>query len=213
MYNLLNANIDWLCSKVDRNGDIGEYVWLAEALQKVDVSSDRAFQRRYRNYWRMNAAHLGEEFIQFYFSHFEGLKQQSEIRVEEVAQILVEKPTHGDGRHSLQFSFASKMVHMLRPHLPVYDSMVEAFFFLPGGTQKEDVSHKAARLLGSYAFLTAEYERVLREKLLALAINTFRKRFNLGQGYTDEKIIDTLIWKFVGFARKGAVRDGCIRYS
>ena len=71
---------------------------------------------------------------------------------------------------------------------------------------------KLKRLLRSYRFLEKEYDRVLKEGLLEPAITTFRKRFNVGNNYADEKIIDTLIWKFVSFARSGAIRDGTILY-
>jgi hypothetical protein len=56
------------------------------------------------------------------------------------------------------------------------------------------------------------YERILRKRLLETATNAFRRRFALSEDYSDEKIIDMLIWKFIPFLRQGAVRDGSVVY-
>lgn len=212
MYARLNESIELLCAQIEPASDIRPYVRLTEALWKTDVSKDGDFQRTYRTYWQLNAARLGSEFCSAYFSYFEKLKEADDIVLDRVVQDLYKVPTHGDGRQSLQFSFASKMVHMLKPQLPVYDSMVEAFFFLPFGSPTEKMEGKLKRLLESYRFLTREYERVLKEGLLRPAIATFRTRFSVGDDYTDEKIIDTLIWKFVSFVRSGAIRNGAVLY-
>ncbi len=220
MYARLNESIDLLCSRIDRAKDVQPYVELTDTVWKTDVSTDGDFQRTYRRYWQLNAARLGREFVDAYFSYFEKLKQLEQDRQAEADDIVQERvvrdlltvPTHGDGRRSLQFSFASKMVHMLRPRLPVYDSTVEAFFFLPTGSQSETTESKLKRLIESYRFLIAEYDRILKDGLLGPAIATFRARFSVGRAYTDEKIIDTMIWKFVGFARSGAIRDRMVRY-
>ena len=121
-------------------------------------------------------------------------------------------PVNVTEKKSLQFSFASKLAHMVNPRLPVYDRMVETFYFLPRsyfGTP----DNKLLNLMSSYHFLVGEYERVLRERLLEPAVHAFRQRFALSADYTDEKIIDTLIWKFIPFLEKGAVRDGSVAYS
>jgi hypothetical protein len=212
MYSRLNESIDLVCSNIDPTTDIKPYIRLTRAIWNIDVSADNDFQSSYRKYWQLNAARLGSTFVGAYFSYFEKLKQESKIELKRVAQDLFEVPTHGDGRQSLQFSFASKMVHMLRPQFPVYDSTVEAFFFLPLGSQSESTERKLDRLLESHRFLKWEYDRVLNEGLLRPAITAFRGRFSLGPEYTDQKIIDTLIWKFVSVLRSGAIRDGAIVY-
>ena len=101
---------------------------------------------------------------------------------------------------------------MLRPHLPVYDSMLASFFFLPSGTAGELTEAKLVRLSAAYRFLVSEYSRVRRKGLLGPAITAFRGRFQVGNAYTDGKVIDTLIWKFAILLRSGVIRDGAILY-
>jgi hypothetical protein len=47
-----------------------------------------------------------------------------------------------------------------------------------------------------YEFLKKEYQRILESGVLSASIQAFRQRFE-GKNHTDEKIIDSLIWKFV----------------
>jgi MacB-like periplasmic core domain/FtsX-like permease family len=85
--------------------------------------------------------------------------------------------------------------------------MVETFYFLPRSYAGKP-EKKLENLLASYRFLVKEYDRILREGLLAGALHTFRRHFCLPPLYSDQKIIDTLIWKFVPFLESGALRDG-----
>ena len=75
------------------------------------------------------------------------------------------------------------------------------------------MSAKLNRLLSSYSFLSDEYNRVLQQRLLAPAIASFRRQFDVGSAYSDQKVVDTLIWKFVGYLRSGAIKSGQILYS
>jgi hypothetical protein len=214
MYDLINRHVARLLDSIKREGDIDPYVWMIQCLPNVDVSRDVKFQGVYRRYWQLNPARLSPDFCTAYFSLLEQSKHAPDrTTVEAVARALLRIPTHSNGRESLQFSFASKLVHMVRPRLPVYDSMVESFFFLPSSDTQKTVEDKLKNLLQSYSFLVDEYDRVLRNELLAPAIAAFRQRFRLDAQYSDEKVIDTLIWRFVGYLRKGAFRDKSVEYQ
>ena len=214
MYKLINRHIGQLLDVIDPGIDIQPYVLLVRQLNRVDVSRDLEYQRKYRRYWQLNAARLCEPFCQSYFALLEGLKRRARgATVGTVAQQLLQVPCHNNGQRALQFSFASKLVHMLNPQLPVWDSMVESYYFLPKGSTIETTEQKLQRLLASYDFLCVEYNRILQQGALLPAIRQFRQRYRLGSEYSDIKVIDTLIWKFVGFLRSGAVRSGQVMYD
>lgn len=214
MYAIINQNIGALLDSINSQADIDPYVWLLAELPNRNVAQDQEFQRVYRNYWKLNPARLSDKYLAAYFGHLEQLKGQPEhVTVEAVARHLLPIPTHGSGRQSLQFSFSSKLVHMLDSEKPVYDSLVEDFFFLPSGVANEATEKKISRLLASYEFLQVEYGRVIEQGLLAKAVTQFKARFRVNAVYTDRKIIDTLIWKFVGFLKSGAVRNGVVVYG
>jgi hypothetical protein len=212
MYTLINSHIDKILDAINPATDVEPYVWLVRHFNDINVATHTEFQRIYRRYWQLYAARLSSSFCQSYFALLESSKSAQDVAVKTVAQQLLEVPTHGDARRSVQFSFASKLVHMINRRLPIYDSMVESFYFLPAGPAKESTDAKLERLVASYGFLVAEYTRVLQQGLLTHAIQRFRLRFHVGHEYTDNKIIDTLIWRFVGFMRGGAVRNKEVVY-
>ncbi len=214
MYNLVNTNIDKILVVIDRDKDIKPYVNLVRKFREVNVSTDYEFQSVYRKYWQLNAARLNDGFCAFYFDLLEKSKRAENVSVQEVAQWLYKIPTHADGRHSLQFSFATKFVHMINHKLPIYDSMVEAFYFFPMSSYNESKDKKLERQMKAYNFLCEEYERILQHGLLKYSIEKFRLKFgDLCQEYTDNKIIDTIIWRFVGFMRNGAVTNKDVIYN
>lgn len=55
-------------------------------------------------------------------------------------------------------------------------------------------------------------KRVLKHNLLALAIKCFRQTLK-PQHFTDEKVIDSLIWAYVATLWDGGVTKGTILYQ
>lgn len=204
MYELINAHSAILLDAINLELAIAPYNELMGMIQEVDVSNDKDFRSTYSRYWGLNAARLSADFQDVYFQYLETSKTSPDsVDVQLVATRLLEAPTRNGGRRSLQFSFSSKLVHMLNPHMPVYDSTVERFFFLPGTETLSSHDKKINRLMKSYNFLVREYQRILDEAILSQTIAAFRDRYQDTETWTDVRIIDTLIWQFVSFMRKG----------
>ena len=210
MYSLINKHITDLLTFLKWSRDIQPYVDLRNKLFSENVSTDMVFQATYRKYWRLNAARLNASFCIAYFRLLEKSKDAVIPTVEKVSQLLFRYPTHQSDRRSLQFSFATKLVHMLDPKKPVYDSLIAHFYFLPSTTSRKA---KLSDLLVSYKFLENEYERILTKGLLAPSIRRFRQRFDIDGTLTDEKVVDTLIWGFARLSKAGAIRDSRIQYT
>ncbi len=216
MYTLINQHIGELLQNRNLARDVQRYIRLREDVGRLDTAiiGNQGFQRMYRTHWGMNGAYLSAPFYDAYFGLLHRLRGEplGKVNVETVARELLEVPARENGRQALQFSFASKMVHMLRPDCPIYDKRVERFYFLPEGAERNP-EVKLARLLQSYRFLIREYQRVRQDNLLARANKEFRAHFQVESEYSDEKVIDTLIWAFVKFLQGGAVRGGVVEYS
>ena len=157
----------------------------------------------------MNAARLSAKFCDRYFDTMRIAFSQPPS-LEALARELYEVPTRDSGEQSLQFSFLSKLVHMAHLHLPIYDSMVASFYhFIPpsrGGVEK-----RIAAYMKFYEFLKMEYARILTNDNLAKSIEAFRHRFNPVE-YSDEKVLDSLIWGCVGFLNDHALQEGKVVY-
>ena len=201
-----------MLDEIDLETEIKPYTCLSRNLHGRDVSADEEYQKKYSWYWALNGAGLGKEFRAAYFCELERLKcSQTDVEtVEAVARRLWEAPVNRSGRRSLQFSFASKLVHMVNPDLPLYDSKVEDFYFLPPTSASEKLEAK----MESYRFLVEEYNRVLADGILSSSIQKFRDKFDPASAcYSDIKVIDTLIWKFATVLRNGAVQRRVVEYQ
>lgn len=201
MYHHINDHADLIVDTITGQS-VEDYVALRNTLYQIDVSNNVDYQNQYRNYWRMNTAGLTDAHYDAYFQILEQASNGVEVSLEDICRPLYEIPSR-QGRNTVQFSFATKLIHMVRPHMPIYDSMIRAFYFLPeSGNSYES---KLASRLSSYNFLRDEYARVIDERLLNTAIGAFRHTF--GELATDEKVIDFLVWAFVRRAKRGAFRD------
>jgi hypothetical protein len=177
--------------------------------QNVGQANTAAYQQLYRDFWGMNVAQLS---IGFYTTYFEFLKATTTPTLANLCQALYDSSARRDGTRTLQFSFATKLLHTLNPHLPIFDSKVARFYLFEPPSSDRPAPERIGKLTVFHGFLKAEYERVINSSQLATAIDAFHQRFN-PQQHTDEKIVDWLIWKLVNLADGGALLNGQIVYS
>ena len=87
----------------------------------------------------------------------------------------------------------------MNPHLPIYDAWVASFYFLSAKGRNDAAKIRAYET--SYDFLVKEYQRIIREELLAPSIKRFKTELDDSRNQTDEKIIDWLIMSFAKLAK------------
>ena len=211
MYRLINQNAAATIKALDRIGDLNEYLRLrAELVSDRDVTSSAPFQRSYRRYWRMNAARLPDSFYSRYFKVLAQCQGRRHADVATVARTISD--AEGEN-HGLQFSFATKLAHMVDPHVPVFDSFVANFYFFAVPSSSRPFEDRLASLLEFHAFLSREYARVIRLRLLAPAIAQLRSECKLESTVPDERVVDWLIWAWVSLVRRGAQVHGQALYD
>jgi hypothetical protein len=211
MYDLINQYAQTVVGTIPRE-HVTDYEWL---IQNVGQANTSGYQNRYRRFWAMNPARLSPAFYLAYFGAMSAATKQTPT-LGALAPNLHAASTNSKGRQSLQFSFTTKLLHMTNQHLPIYDSQVAAFYFfqepdIKNPKDPEDLKRRIGVFTSFHDFLRQEYARVLQNNLLAPAIQEFRLRLN-PKHFTDEKIVDSLIWAFVGLLRKGALQKGQIAY-
>lgn len=205
MYRVIEAHFSEVVASI-KPRHVTEYEWLVENLVSV---REAQYQRRYRTYWVMNAARLNASYCTEYFRRLEAAAQ-SIPDLGRLVRDLYLVPAQSNDRQSLQFSFATKLLHMRNRYLPIYDSLVADFYYFEPD-RSPDLEPRIRRLERFYAFLRDEYERVLADGLLTRSIAAFRDRFKPAY-FTDEKIVDSLIWAFVSRLRSGGLLDGAVTY-
>lgn len=186
--------------------EVAEYEWLQQNTAKARTPQ---YQARFRNFWTMNVARLSDGFYASYFGLLSNSATQS---LTNLCETLHGASLRSDGRQTLQFSFATKLRHTLDPHLPIYDSRVARFFLFREPPSDLPLEERISRLMVFYDFLRTEYARVINDGLLVSAVSDFRQQFNPSQ-HTDEKIIDWLVWAFVGLADNGALLKSEVAYG
>jgi hypothetical protein len=107
-YDEINELIDQILQSIAPI-HVTEYDWLVQNIHQV---AETEYQRRYKNYWRLNGAGLSQNYCRVYFQHLQaGLNNnapQLTTLVNELYQIPIRQ-----NRHALQFSFCTKLCHML----------------------------------------------------------------------------------------------------
>lgn len=213
MYKIINDNILLIINAVNRSRDIEPYLTLQSTFQNGSILNNSEYKTTYRNYWKLNAARLSDNYCEHYFRVLEKYRNRDQQDVEGVVKELFEVSSNSKGKKTLQFSFATKLLHTIENTRPVYDNLIADFYFLPQIKANWEYDKKLSAYLKAYDFLQQEHKRVLNNNILSTAISRFRTHFELPATYTDQKIIDTLLWKFTSFLRKGAIRECKIKYS
>jgi hypothetical protein len=230
MYRLINQNRDAVIAEFERidkrRHDLSVYRQLREDLisGRIDVASDGEFQQRYRRYWGMRGW-LSDAFVARYFELLAERTRSGESDVGTIVRDLsrpepindqapVRKLANAEKakKESLQFSFATKLAHMVNPRLPLYDSFVAAFYFHNRPSSGPGPKRLAA-LLAFHDFLRRESARVIRDGLLGGALQEFRAHFQISDAVCDERIVDWLVWAWVSLLRGGAQQRGEALYE
>jgi len=100
---------------------------------------------------------------------------------------------------------------MLNTQIPIYDRMIRGFYFFDEPDRKLPLQQRVNQCFQFHQFLITEYNRVLNEGLLVPSIQAFREHFD-PQYFTDIKVIDSLIWAFIGLLRNNGLGNGEIIY-
>lgn len=102
---------------------------------------------------------------------------------------------------------------MVDRRAPIYDDRVRAFYFLPHANNGGAIEPRIHRCLDAYDALVNEYDRIIANNLLHQSIVRFREELH-PEEFTDIKIIDSLIWAFVTWAKRGAALvNGHLQYE
>lgn len=207
MYRLINDSARPVVDRIPRSF-LPDYERLVQDFHNADEAS---YQKEYRRFWVTNPARLSPNFYRVYFRLLKD-SQKKTPDLGDIVKTLYNASVRRNGDHSIQFSFATKLVHMANPHLPIYDSRVAEFYFFKRPARTRSVKQQIDKFLDFHAFLTQEYRRVLGQGLLTAGIQEFRRQFN-PQHITDEKIVDSLIWAFVSLLNDGGITNKTLVYS
>lgn len=199
MYALICRNQQPILAAIDPKEDVQEYEWLVSHIGQANKPD---YQDRYKGFWSMKRAHLGTRFDAAYFGALNTAQPMPSLR--NLCQMLYQFPRL-KGDQALQFSFATKLRHMLNRKLPIFDDRVACFYLFQKPSNDLPLLQRINGLTIFQNFLGGEYRRVLSKGFLAGPISAFRQTFQNSPAHTDVKIIDWLIYGFVRLSDKGQI--------
>lgn len=211
MYRIIDRNIDVLLKNINFGKHIAPYQQICTDFT-CRQSETLSFKTIFKNFYQLKAARLSQDFCEKYFLLLESCRDHGDIRGESIVRSLLAIPSNSSGKCAVHFSFSTKLAHTLNNDLPIYDSKVSDFYFLPKINLSWDAERKIEEYMLQYRFLVDEYKRIIDDGLMSLSISLFRREFDQGALLTDAKVIDTLIWRCASFLRSGAIRNGDIKY-
>ena len=168
--------------------DIAVYSFLKNEYAKENVLNNLVFQFVFRSYYGLGNAGLSDEIKSRFFE----LLAQKQTNLELILSELYEIPTL-KGKNTIQFSFATKLLHAINNDKPIYDRNVGEII----DKQVEDSSYSKDERIRScieiYNFLEKLYLNMLHDERITNIILKFRSKFKVD----DEKISDTKVLDFI----------------
>src|SRR3989344_1065163 len=146
---------------------ISVYLFLKNEYKKGNIKNNNLFQFVFRSYYGLDRAGLGDK-----------LKEVSNQR----------------GQNTIQFSFATKLLHAIDNNSPISDAKILRVFYKRRRTDgsKEE---KIKSCLEIYEFLKDTYSCFLQEGQLKKLILKFREKFDVTENkMSDIKVVDFIIW-------------------
>ena len=164
---------------------IQAYLFLQREYRNGEGRNDPLFRFVYRSFYRLDNAGLTSEWKQRYFA----LLEEKVLNLEEVLRELYTIPTRR-GKSSVQFSFATKMLHTISPVLPIYDSIVGKVLGISITGRGEE---KIKSCVKAYQKLRDKHDELLKDSRVGTIIEDFKAEFDAGD-LSDTKALDFLLW-------------------
>jgi hypothetical protein len=159
------------------------YEWLEIHKEKPE---SLVFQFVFRSFYRIDNAGLTPDWKLRYFEFL----SQGERSLKTILEGLYHIPTKKKVK-SLQFSFATKLLHTLDTSLPIYDSKVAELLGLPVKKGK-DFAANLSTCIAVYERLQETQQELLSDEGIRNQIAALKDRYN--SQISDEKALDFLLW-------------------
>ncbi|NVN80951.1 MULTISPECIES: hypothetical protein [unclassified Vibrio] len=203
MYRPIRNEIESVLQEIGQD-HVNDYDYLMTSLNFINVAEDIEYQKKYRNFWVMRYISPESEFNKKYFEYLEKNKNNSALSFAEACDHFDGVTTDKAGeKSSFQFSFITKLMHMIDGIFPIYDSKVRDFYFIPENSAAYDEKKKASIALVDY--LRYEQKEANLSNEISESICYFRKKFSPSD-FSDQKILDSLIWGYVKSREKRITR-------
>lgn len=171
-----------ISSSLERAWGLARYARLVKGVQIVDVSSDADYQKDFVFFFKVRR---NREWREAYFGELERVKCCTPVFPSVLSALFAET-----GR--IEASFASKLVSVVDPRMPILDSIVLSYLGLEiKGISAEERMRSA---LNVYDDVCSWYQRYMKSRSCAESIELFDSILPEYAWISDVKKIDFLLW-------------------
>ena len=176
-----------ILSDKDLLESIAVYLFLKNEYEKND-RNNLVFQFVFRSFYGMDRAGLYPRLKERFFK----LLERKEDRLEIILRELYKIPNRNN-QHTVQFVFATKLLHTLDDRNPIFDfrvaKVIEENVRGASGDKKIEFSIKL------YEYLKCVHCNLLKDSGIIKIIRKFKEKFHVNQKQiSDEKVLDFIIW-------------------
>ncbi len=172
-----------------RSKDVDKYF----SIQKMfnEGLLDIEFEKKFRQFYRMNTAGLTQDHFKVYFKH---LKNKESDLVKILTDLYNIKTLRGS--HSLQFSFTTKLLHTIDNNLPIFDKFISSYFSIANPNDFGlSLDKRLEKRQEMYCELVSSYKKLLLDKQVCKTIQDCRSRLSWpGDMISDIKVLDFMLW-------------------
>ena len=177
----MNPTTDYNTQKLEKG--MQKYIYLRRHLYETNVSLDLEFQKTFNGFFRMR-----QRSADFYRDFYSWLEQHKETGVDfkETLTYFYEK------HHRLEISFSSKLVALINPNKPIWDSVVTTGHF----GIKAPYSYCKNRLeaaINKYEMYCKLYDEYMKTQSAELMIREFDRLYP-NNNISDVKKVDFMLW-------------------
>ena len=170
-----------IISNISRES-VDVYLWLRDEYKKGNIKNNTVFQFVFRSYYRLDRAGLGKKLKKRYFELLDAKEDNLEFILNELHKIPRER-----GDNTVQFSFATKLLHTIDNSKPIFDDEVSVVIHKKvAGKNKERI--ESARKI--YAYLENFYSEFIGNVKIQKVIKKFKSKFDIdAKRISEQKIL------------------------
>ncbi len=183
----ITENKDRILSNLKQK-DVDTYCYIRKTFENNHILNNSEFQFKFKKFYIMNSAGLSDEWKNRFFELLLAKRDDLKYTLFELYKI-----PRRDGKYSVQFSFATKLLHTVNNENPIYDKMIGEV--ADKKVEGSNSNEKIDSCIKIFNFLNGLYSGLINDGKVERVISEFRLRFNVShKDISDAKVLDFMMW-------------------
>jgi hypothetical protein len=178
---------DEILSNLD-NESVVVYIFLKKEFDKSNITNNLLFQFVFRSFYRLDNAGLSDNLKK----HFFKLLAEKQTKLDIILSDLYEIPRLKKD-NSIQFSFATKLLHTVDNDKPIFDKYVTSI--INKKVKGNNKNEKIQSCIEIYDSLVTLNDELKKNDKIRNVILKFRSKFKVSnEEMSDTKVLDSIMW-------------------